>query len=107
MRVLRYQLRRGSRGFASRPMVRASNATCSCSRTVTVSLITEQRVSQPWGLAGGGPGATGENLLPRAMRRAPSDCPIKCTIRLRLAMCGCRLLAEVAGGPPLCGDRRF
>jgi N-methylhydantoinase B/oxoprolinase/acetone carboxylase alpha subunit len=31
-----------------------------------VSLITERRVSRPWGLAGGEPGAVGENwLLPR------------------------------------------
>src|SRR5436853_7114261 len=30
---------------------------------VTVSLITERRVSQPWGLAGGQPGAVGENWL--------------------------------------------
>ena len=29
----------------------------------TVSLITERRVSQPWGLAGGEPGAVGENWL--------------------------------------------
>ena len=28
---------------------------------VTVSLITERRTSRPWGLAGGGPGAVGEN----------------------------------------------
>ena len=31
----------------------------------TVSLITERRVSRPWGLAGGGPGAVGENWLLR------------------------------------------
>ena len=29
---------------------------------VTVSLITERRVSQPWGLAGGEPGAVGEPI---------------------------------------------
>jgi N-methylhydantoinase B/oxoprolinase/acetone carboxylase alpha subunit len=29
----------------------------------TVSLITERRVSQPWGLTGGEPGAVGENWL--------------------------------------------
>jgi N-methylhydantoinase B/oxoprolinase/acetone carboxylase alpha subunit len=28
-----------------------------------LSLITERRKSQPWGLAGGGPGAVGENWL--------------------------------------------
>jgi N-methylhydantoinase B/oxoprolinase/acetone carboxylase alpha subunit len=30
---------------------------------VTVSLITERRLSAPWGLAGGRPGAVGENWL--------------------------------------------
>ena len=30
---------------------------------VTVSLITERRVSQPWGLDGGEAGAVGENWL--------------------------------------------
>jgi N-methylhydantoinase B/oxoprolinase/acetone carboxylase alpha subunit len=29
----------------------------------TVSLITERRRNPPWGLAGGGPGSTGENWL--------------------------------------------
>jgi N-methylhydantoinase B/oxoprolinase/acetone carboxylase alpha subunit len=29
----------------------------------TVSMITERRASRPWGLAGGGPGAPGENWL--------------------------------------------
>jgi N-methylhydantoinase B/oxoprolinase/acetone carboxylase alpha subunit len=32
----------------------------------TVSLVTERRVSAPWGLAGGQPGATGRNLLRKA-----------------------------------------
>ena len=30
---------------------------------VTVSLVTERRVSAPWGLAGGEDGAPGENWL--------------------------------------------
>jgi N-methylhydantoinase B len=43
---------------------------------VTVSLITERRVSQPWGLAGGGPGAVGENwLLPGYGDEAPGRAP--------------------------------
>jgi len=33
---------------------------------VTVSLLTERRARAPWGLAGGGPGARGENRLERA-----------------------------------------
>jgi len=30
---------------------------------LTVSLVTERRTTPPWGAAGGGPGATGENRL--------------------------------------------
>ena len=50
----------------------------------TVSLITERRVSRPWGADGGEPGATGENwLLPggdEARKVALAD---KCTVRVR------------------------
>lgn len=50
----------------------------------TVSLITERRVSQPWGLAGGGPGAVGENwLLPGGYERLAKRLPDKCTLSLR------------------------
>jgi N-methylhydantoinase B/oxoprolinase/acetone carboxylase alpha subunit len=49
----------------------------------TVSLITERRVSQPWGLAGGGPGAVGENwLLPGGDESQARRLPDKCTIDL-------------------------
>lgn len=51
---------------------------------MTVSLITERRVSQPWGLAGGEPGAVGENwLLPGGDESSAERLPDKCTIRLR------------------------
>ncbi len=50
----------------------------------TVSLITERRVSQPWGLAGGEPGAVGENwLLPGGDEARGERLPDKCTIRLK------------------------
>ena len=50
----------------------------------TVSLITERRVSRPWGLAGGGPGAVGENwLLPGGDESEADRLPDKCTVRLR------------------------
>jgi N-methylhydantoinase B/oxoprolinase/acetone carboxylase alpha subunit len=50
---------------------------------VTVSLITERRVSQPWGLAGGEPGAVGENwLVPQGDEARADRLPDKCTIRL-------------------------
>jgi len=50
----------------------------------TVSLITERRASQPWGLAGGDPGAVGENwLLPGGDESRAERLPDKCTIQLR------------------------
>lgn len=50
---------------------------------VTVSLITERRDSQPWGLAGGAPGASGENwLLPAGDEDQAEPLPDKCTLRL-------------------------
>jgi N-methylhydantoinase B/oxoprolinase/acetone carboxylase alpha subunit len=51
---------------------------------VTMSLITERRVSSPPGLAGGAPGAVGENwLLPGGDAARPERLPDKCTVRLR------------------------
>jgi N-methylhydantoinase B/oxoprolinase/acetone carboxylase alpha subunit len=49
----------------------------------TLSLITERRVSQPWGLAGGEPGAPGENwLLPAGDESRAERLPDKCTLPL-------------------------
>ena len=51
---------------------------------VTVSLITERRVSRPWGLAGGEPGAVGENwLVPGGDEARAERLPDKCTIQLK------------------------
>jgi N-methylhydantoinase B/oxoprolinase/acetone carboxylase alpha subunit len=50
----------------------------------TVSLITERRVSAPWGLAGGSDGARGENwLLPGGVDEAAVRLPDKVTLGLR------------------------
>ena len=49
----------------------------------TVSLITERRRSRPWGLAGGGPGAAGENwLLPQGRESDAVELPDKATLEL-------------------------
>ena len=65
LRVLRYSIRRGSGGRGLAPggdgIVRDLQALEAC----TVSLVTERRQSTPWGLAGGEPGASGENWLLR------------------------------------------
>ena len=75
---------RERRRAAVTPAARASSATSRCSRTCTVSLITERRVSRPWGLAGGEPGAVGENwLLPGGDESTAERLPDKCTIQLQ------------------------
>ncbi len=48
-----------------------------------VSLITERRQSQPWGLAGGEPGAKGENwLIKKSQPQEPVLLPDKATFRV-------------------------
>ena len=85
MRVRRYALRTDSGGAGAAPggdgivreleMLEAGDASRS---------ITERRVSQPWGLAGGEPGAVGENwLLPGGDETRAHALADKCTVRLR------------------------
>jgi N-methylhydantoinase B/oxoprolinase/acetone carboxylase alpha subunit len=74
MRVLRYRLRLGSGGAGLGPGGEGIERVVQLLEPATVSLITERRTSRPWGLAGGGPGASGENWLwPNGdeSRRAP------------------------------------
>jgi GrpB-like predicted nucleotidyltransferase (UPF0157 family) len=83
MRVLRYRLRRGSGGAGLAAGGEGIERDLLMLEDVTVSLITERRVSQPWGLAGGQPGAVGENwLLPGGDESRATRLPDKCTIRL-------------------------
>src|SRR5438477_146461 len=63
LRVLRYRLRRGSGGAGRHAGGEGIERDLEVLEDVTVSLITERRVSWPWGLAGGEPGAVGENWL--------------------------------------------
>jgi N-methylhydantoinase B/oxoprolinase/acetone carboxylase alpha subunit len=83
MRVLRYAIRRGSGGAGAAPggdgIVRDLQMLEDC----TVSLITERRVSRPWGLSGGEPGAAGENwLLPGGDEARAEPLVDKCTVQL-------------------------
>ncbi len=65
---------------------------------VTVSLITERRVSQPWGLWGGQPGAVGENwLLPGGDESQAEALPDKCTIQMHVGDV-LRMLTPGGGG---------
>jgi N-methylhydantoinase B/oxoprolinase/acetone carboxylase alpha subunit len=84
MKVLRYRLRRGSGGGGQFRGGDGIERDLQMLEDVTVSLITERRVSQPWGLWGGEPGAVGENwLLPHGDESRAERLPDKCTIRLR------------------------
>ena len=102
LRVLRYRLRRGSGGAGRAPGGEGIERDLQVLEDVTVSLITERRVSRPKGLAGGGDGAAGENwLLPAGDEARAERLPDKCTIRLRAGDV-LRMLTPGGGGwgPP-------
>lgn len=83
-RVLRSRLRRGSGGAGLAPGGEGIERDRQVLEDCTVSLITERRISRPWGIAGGEPGAPGENwLLPGGAEERAERLPDKCTIRLR------------------------
>lgn len=83
MRVLRYRLRTGSGGSGAAPGGDGIERDLLMLEDVTVSLITERRVSPPWGLAGGEPGTVGDNwLLPGAKQSRAERLMDKCTVRL-------------------------
>jgi N-methylhydantoinase B len=84
MRVRRYEIRRESGGRGAWAggdgIIREIEVLEDC----TLSLVTERRTSPPWGLAGGGPGAVGENwLLPGGDPAGAERLAARCTVRLR------------------------
>jgi N-methylhydantoinase B/oxoprolinase/acetone carboxylase alpha subunit len=84
MRVLRYGLRRGSGGAGRHPGGDGVERDLLVLADCTASLITERRTTPPWGLAGGEPGAPGEDwLLPGGDESRAERLPDKCTVRLR------------------------
>jgi N-methylhydantoinase B/oxoprolinase/acetone carboxylase alpha subunit len=83
LRVLRYRLRRGSAGAGAAAGGEGVERDLLVLEDCTLSLITERRVARPWGLAGGEPGAVGENwLLPGGDESRAERLPDKCTIQL-------------------------
>ena len=98
MRVRRYRLRHGSGGQGKWPGGDGVERDLELLEPATVSLITERRVSSPWGLAGGDVGAPGENwLVPDGDERRVERLPDKCTIRLAAGDV-LRLLTPGGGG---------
>jgi N-methylhydantoinase B/oxoprolinase/acetone carboxylase alpha subunit len=84
MRVLRYRLRRGSGGAGLGPGGDGIESDLEMLEDVTVSVISERRHSQPWGLWGGEPGAVGENwLLPGGDESRAERLLDKCTVQLK------------------------
>ena len=84
VRVLRYRLRSGSGGAGAAVGGEGIERDLQVLEACTLSLITERRVSRPWGLAGGRPGAAGVNwLLPGGDEAAAELLPDKCTVELR------------------------
>lgn len=66
LRVEAYRLRRGSGGAGRWPGGEGIERRIRFLAPAVVSLMTERRLGGPWGLAGGAPGAPGENRLLRA-----------------------------------------
>lgn len=97
-RVLRYRLRQGSGGTGYSPGGEGIERDLQLLEDCTVSLITERRVSRPWGLWGGEPGAVGENwLLPAGDESRVERLPDKCTLRLHVGDV-VRMLTPGGGG---------
>jgi N-methylhydantoinase B/oxoprolinase/acetone carboxylase alpha subunit len=83
MRVRRLRLRSDSGGVGLHRGGDGIERDLEVLEPATVSLITERRISQPWGLAGGGSGATGENwLLPDGEEVAAEPLQDKQTLRV-------------------------
>jgi N-methylhydantoinase B/oxoprolinase/acetone carboxylase alpha subunit len=63
IRILRFELRRGSGGKGARPGGDGLIREIEFLSAMRVSVISERRVLAPYGMRGGGPGALGMNLL--------------------------------------------
>jgi N-methylhydantoinase B/oxoprolinase/acetone carboxylase alpha subunit len=84
LRVRHYGLRSDSGGAGRAPGGDGIVREIEVLEDVTLSLITERRTNPPWGVAGGAPGAPGENwLLPGGDEAHAERVSDKCTIRLR------------------------
>ena len=92
--VARYGLREGSGGRGRYRGGEGIERELAFTEAATVSLMGERRVVGPWGLAGGGRGAVGEDWLIRP-GRAPERLPGKVTFEVEP---GDRVLVRTPGG---------
>jgi N-methylhydantoinase B len=93
MRITEYRVRRGSGGRGAAAGGDGLVRELECLVPATLSLLTDRRITQPWGLAGGGPGKAGANYLVRDGRRI--QLPGKANERLQA---GDRVRIETPGG---------
>ncbi|MGH8959226.1 MAG: hydantoinase B/oxoprolinase family protein [Acidimicrobiia bacterium] len=93
-RVTRYTLRQGSGGAGMHAGGEGLEREIEFLEEAELSLIGERRRHRPWGLAGGEPGASGEDWLLRSAS-APERLPGKTTLTVRP---GDRLLVRTPGG---------
>jgi N-methylhydantoinase B len=93
MRITEYRMRRGSGGQGQARGGDGLIRELECLVDSNVSVLTERRTIAPYGLAGGGLGATGKNILVRGSRR--SRLPGKANIDLKA---GDRIRIETPGG---------
>ena len=83
VRVRRYGLRRGTGGAGTHAGGDGIGRELEALAPAEVSLVTERRTTPPPGLAGGAPGAVGENwLLPGGDESRAQRLPDKCTVHL-------------------------
>jgi N-methylhydantoinase B/oxoprolinase/acetone carboxylase alpha subunit len=83
LRIRRYSLREGSGGAGAHPGGDGIVRELEVLEPATLSLVTERRMSAPWGLAGGAPGAPGANhLLPGGDAASARALPDKVTVDL-------------------------
>ncbi len=82
LRVRRYAIRSGTGGIGRHPGGDGVVRELEFLARSTVSLITERRTSRPYGLAGGGPGVVGENVVLRS-NGSEERLPAKATVEVR------------------------
>ncbi len=102
MRVTEYRIRRGSGGSGYWRGGDGLVRELECMADSSVSLLTDRRVTRPWGLNGGAEGAAGANYLVRGGKRR--KLPGKTNLLLQS---GDRIRIETPGGGGWGRERKF
>jgi N-methylhydantoinase B len=89
LRLIQYRVRQGSGGRGKHTGGDGIVREFEFLQAATVTLLTERRINRPWGLAGGQPGATGQNLLNGELLPGKQSLQVKA---------GDRLIVKTPGG---------